>query len=226
MITDPFPKMYEHLQPVEGKEFRITHHELTEDDIKFHKLRDLINGLRESDGQKPGTIVHLLNKHGTVMMSDTEMERRSNIFFLWEAKGDVLIGGLGLGMIVLAAQAKEIVNSITVVEIHQEVIDLVVPQLPINDKVNVICGDILKWYPPKSIKYDTIYFDIWNDLCSDNYEEMKKLHRRFASRLNRENPNCWMSCWRLDDIKAIVRKNKRDQFQWGLVKGRLDEKYL
>lgn len=221
---DPFPKMCEHLKPTEGKEFKITHHELTEEEVKFHKLRDLINFRRDSDGQEPGTIVHLLNKHGTVMMSDTEMERRSNKFFLWEANGDVLIGGLGLGMVVLAVQVKEEVRSITVVEIHQEVIDLVVPQLPLNDNVSVICGDILEWYPPKGVKYDTIYFDIWNSVCADNYEEMKKLHRRFARRLNRENPNCWMSCWRLDDVKARIRENKRKAVQWGLVKGRIDLK--
>lgn len=208
---DPFPKMCEHLKPVEGKNFKIVQRVVTKRDIELFQLRDLINSNRESDGQKPGTIVQLLDKDGEVMMTDTEMERRTNRLFLMQANGDVLIGGLGLGMILLAAQAKEEVNSITVVEIHQEIIDLVVPQLPLNGKVNVICGDILDWYPPKGVKYDTIYFDIWNSVCDDNYEEMKKLHRRFARRLNRENPNCRMSCWRHKEIKARVYKRRRNE---------------
>lgn len=216
MIMDPFPKMSEFLQPVEGKEFKIVHHELTQREINFHKFWDFINAHRESDGQEPGTIVQLRNKYGTVMMSDTEMERRTSTYFLIKANGDVLIGGLGLGMVLLAVQAKEEVNSITVVELQQEIIDLVVPQLPLNGKVNVVCGDVFTWYPPKGVKYNTIYFDIWNACCDDNYEEMKKLHRRFARRLNRENPNCWMSCWRYTETRSNVYRRKRNKLQWRL----------
>lgn len=202
MIMDPFPKMSEHLKPVEGEKFKIVHHELTQREVDFHKLRDFINARRESDGQEPGTIVQLRNKHGTVMMSDTEMEKRTSRYFLWKANGDVLIGGLGLGMVLLAAQAKEEVDSITVLEIHQEIIDLVVPQLPLNGKVNVICADVFTWWPEKkTTKFDTIYMDIWNSVCSDNYSDMKKLNRRFGRRLNRDNPDCWISSWRYTETK-------------------------
>lgn len=215
MIMDPFPKMCEYLKPVKGKEFEIVHKELTEGGIRFGKLRDFINARREFDGQEPGTAVQLLNKRGWVMMADTEMERTTNRYFFMQANGHVLIGGLGLGMILLAAQAKEEVASITVVEIHQEIIDLVVPQLPLNGKVTVVCGDILEWYPPKGVQYDTIYFDIWPSVCDDNYEDMKKLHRRFARRLNRKNPNCWMSSWRHSEIKESVYRSRRNASRWG-----------
>lgn len=214
MMMDPFPKMCEYLKPVEGKEFEIVHRELTEEQIKFGKLRDFINARREFDGQEPGTIVQLGNKHGGLLMTDTEMERLTNISFYEHAQGNVLIGGLGLGMILLAAQAKEKVDSITVVEIHQEVIDLVATQLPLNGKVTIICDDVFVWYPPKGVKYSTIYFDIWNSICDDDYEEMKKLHRRFARRLNRENPDFWMSSWRHAETKASVYRSRRNKFQW------------
>jgi len=207
-MMDRFPKMCEILEPTKGEEFEITHYELTEGELKFYRLRDLINRRREHLGQKPGTIVQLRNKCGSIMMADSEMERRTNSYFLWEANGDVLIGGLGLGMVLLAVQEKEEVNSVTAVEIHQEIIDLVVPQLPLNGKVTIVHGDIFEWYPPKGVKYDTIYFDIWDNICGDNYEEMKKLHRRFARRLNRDNPNCWMSCWRYKDTKRHALKSR------------------
>lgn len=207
--------MREYLKPVKGREFKIVHYELTAADLKFCKLRDVISGRHEHLGQEPGTIVQLCNKYGTVMMSDTEMERRTNSYFLYQANGDVLIAGLGLGMVLLAIQAKAEVNSVTVVEIHQEIIDLVVPQLPLDGKVNVICGDIFEWYPPTGVKYDTIWFDIWDAITEDNYEEMKKLHRRFARRLNRVNPNCWMSCWRHWEVKDKVYRRRRGNIRWG-----------
>jgi len=78
--------------------------------------------------------------------------------------------------------------------------------LPLNDKVTIICGDIFKWYPLKGIKYDVIYFDIWNNICGDNYEDMKKLNRRFAKRLNRDNPECWMSSWRHAEHKKLHKE--------------------
>jgi len=197
-----FPQMYKILKPKEGEEFAIRHFELSAEEIKFMQLRDMINRRREYAWQKPGTFVKLVHKStGTIMMSDTQMERNTNKWFIWAANGDVLIGGLGLGMILLAAQEKEEVKSITVVELHQEIIDLVASQLPLNGKASVICGDVFEWYPPKGTKYDTIYFDIWNDSGGDNYEDMKKLNRRFARRLNRDNPDCWMSSWRYKETK-------------------------
>lgn len=207
-VANRFPRMYEILEPRKGKEFEIVHYELTEEEVKWAQFRDAVNFRREHYGQKPGTLVHLKNKYGTIMMADSEMEHRTNKPFLWKANGNVLIGGLGLGMILLAVQAKEEVNSVTIVEIHQEIIDLVASQLPLNGKVEVVHGDIFEWYPPKGIKYDTIYFDIWDNICGDNYEEMKKLHRRFARRLNRDNPNCWMSCWRHKETKRDALGNR------------------
>jgi len=199
--------MVEILKPVEGKEFSIVYSELTERDLKYYRLRDAINFRREHAGQKPGTIVQLKDKRGTVMMSDTAMERDTNWDIAYRAHGDVLIGGLGLGLVLLAAQAKEEVDSITVVEIQQEIIDLVVPQLPLNEKVTVICGDILKWYPPKGVLYDIIYFDIWSAVCGDNYPVMKTLHRRFARRLRRTNPRCWMGSWRRDETERAAKRS-------------------
>jgi len=199
-----FPVMSEYLEPATKGDFKITHYDLTEERLRISKVRDMMNRRQEFDGQQAGTIV-CLHGGGELMMSDTEMERRTNNWFFWNAHGDVLIGGLGLGMVLLGVEAKEKVKSITVIEKHQEIIDLVVPQLPLNGKVKVICGDVFGWYPDKGIAYDTIYFDIWNSISGDNYEEMKTLHRRFARRLNRDNPCCWMSCWRHEEAKKLAK---------------------
>jgi spermidine synthase len=97
---------------------------------------------------KSGTYVRLCDKRrgaNKVVMPDTFMERKSNREFYQHAKGDVLIGGLGLGMVLLAVQDKPEVHLATVVEIEQEIIDLVLPQLPLNSKVNVVQGDIFRF---------------------------------------------------------------------------------
>ena len=91
------------------------------------------------------------------VMTNSEREKQSNLEFVEQAKGDVLIAGLGIGLILLPIQNKKEVNRIDVVEKYQEVIDLVAEQLPLNHKVNIINDDIYKFQP--EIKYDTIYFD-------------------------------------------------------------------
>lgn len=148
-------------------------------------------------GVTPGTYIKLTH-NGECVMSDTSMEKRTNIDFYCNAYGDVLIGGLGIGMIILAIQDKPEVKSITVIEKYQEVIDMVASQLEFNDKVKIICADVFEWKPEKGVKYDTSYMDIWNWVNEDVYErEMKPLKRRYARFLRgkAENPNRYNKCW-------------------------------
>ena len=118
------------LAPSEIGPFKIEHFEIK--DGNFMAMRD---------GILPGKYVRLTH-NGSVVMSDTSMEKRTNSRFCTDAHGDVLIGGLGIGMILLSIQDKQSVKSITVIEKHQEVIDMVAPQLPLNDKVKIIQGDV------------------------------------------------------------------------------------
>jgi len=205
-----FPSMSKYLQAVKSEHFEIRIRSLTKSTLQNMQFRDIINGRRESIYQELGSIVQLLNESGEVMMADTEMERRTNRPFLRNANGDVLIAGLGLGMIIMAIQDNDNIDSITIIEIEQEIIDLVAVQLPLNDKVIIIRDDILTWKPQNGIKFDTIYFDIWNTVCGDNYEDMKLLNRRFGRRLNRDNSNCWMSSWRYDEVKALELKSRQE----------------
>lgn len=67
------------------------------------------------DGITPGKYIRLLH-NGECVMSDTNMEKRTNSDFCINAHGDIIIGGLGIGMIIMAIQDKSEVNSITVIE--------------------------------------------------------------------------------------------------------------
>lgn len=148
-------------------------------------------------GIAPGKYIRLV--HGDeLVMSDTEMERHTNMDFCIRAHGDILIGGLGIGMIIMAIQDKPEVHSITVIEKNQEVIDLVASQLAFNDKVKIVNADVFEWIPDQNAKYDMVYMDIWSWINKNVYEtEMQPLKRKYAMYLRdkEESPNRFNECW-------------------------------
>lgn len=142
---------------------------------------------------------------GVVVMSDTQMERRTSSEFIYRAHGHVLIAGLGLGMVLHALRDHmDRVASITVVEVNQDVIDLVAPKYR-HPKIRIVQGDITTWEPPAGAKYDVIYFDIWPSICEDNLKLMAQLGRRFARYKNRANPDVWLECWSRPELRANAR---------------------
>ena len=136
-----------------------------------------------------------LRVNGSTIMSDTPMERRTNRECVIMSHGDVLIGGLGIGMIIMAIQDKENVTSVTVVEKNPDVIAAIQYQLPLNSKVRIIQGDVYTYKP--DMKFDCIYMDIWGDISTDTYEEMQKLKRRYGHYLKPADvsPRRWNICW-------------------------------
>ena len=138
---------------------------------------------------------------GCLWMSDTSMEHRTNWEVVHEARGNVLIAGLGLGMILHPILEKPEVTHVTVVEKYKDVIALVRPTVP-NKKLTLIEGDIYEWLPEKGAKFDAIYFDIWAEQSTDCLEEMKKLHLRFRSFKAKDG---WMESWRRDELRAQKR---------------------
>lgn len=174
------------LSPASVGNAKLEHFEIASGD-----LRAMIDGIL------PGKYVRLIHD-GSLVMSDTQMEKRTNIEFCHSAHGDVLIGGLGIGMIVLAIQDDPSVQSITVLEKYQDVIDLIAPQLPLNNKVQIVCADVFDWTPPKGTKYDCIYMDIWDYINEDVYqEEMKPLKRKWGHYLKpkSESHKHFNQCW-------------------------------
>ena len=177
-------KMHEYLKPGKIGNFSLNQFEINESNRPWrYYLAD-------------GKYVRLLDRTGCVM-SDTDMEKRTNRDFVHNANGDVFIAGLGIGLIVLPIQDKEKVKSITILEKYPEVIELVGKQLPLNSKVNIIQGDVFEYEFPKGTKFDTIYFDIWNYVNSDIYKEMQILRKKYRKykRFKTENPKVYMDCW-------------------------------
>lgn len=110
-----FPEMAKIFkEPVAQGIAKIEHHTVTEDE-------SMMSGFHPGQWCPEGTYA-CLRINGRLVMSDTRMEHTTNWEVVHEAKGHVLIAGLGLGMILHPILAKEEVLSVTVVEKYADVI--------------------------------------------------------------------------------------------------------
>lgn len=209
----PYENMTEVIPPGKfGRLTRIEHYEVSKSKSDRTALRGYVT---------PGKYVRLMVDN-TLYMSDTDMEKRSNLGFVHEARGDVLVGGLGIGLIILPILKKEEVSSVTVIEKHAGVIRLVEPHLcraagNNAKKLRVKHADALTWDPVdgypvlhsqgKPYTWDVIYWDIWASICTDNLKEITALKRRFARRLNKGG---WQGAWFEDELRSRARREKKN----------------
>jgi hypothetical protein len=140
-----------------------------------------------------------LTRNGQTIMSDTRAEISDHAYFVRSrATGKVLINGLGLGWIVEALFKKKEVRIITVIEKSQDVIDLVAQhykdKCPKNKKLIIIHADALEYKPEKGQRFDAVWHDIWDNICGDNIEDMKKLHRKYGRRTDWQGSWCRYQC--------------------------------
>jgi spermidine synthase len=189
-----FPNMADLIPPSSLGVATIEHYEVT----KMDAMMATIRGMYTETGK-----VAILKVNGATFMFDTQHERRSNSQIVWEAKGDVLIAGLGLGMILHPILANDKVSSVTMIEKYQDVIDLIRPTLPFSSKLTLVCADIFKWKPQPKVKWDVIYFDIWADMCTDHLKEIAQLHQRFKFYKRKGG---WMDSWGRDEMKDHLRR--------------------
>lgn len=134
-------------------------------------------------------VLSFLNAEGEweVMMSNTQLEYRTNVKFIEQAHGDVLISGLGLGMLLNPLASKKEVKSITVIEKELEVIALVAPHYRNIKKLRVIHADAFEWTPDR--RFDCVMHDIWPNICPTNLPQMEALRRKYAP--HAAHQTCW-----------------------------------
>jgi hypothetical protein len=136
----------------------------------------------------------MLYHNGELWMSDTSDEIRDHLAPIHETKragGNVLINGLGIGVVTDAIASLENVTKVTVIENSPEVIELVGPTMlkKHGDKLEIIEADSYDFKPPKGERYTVVWHDIWLHLCTDNLDEMAKLHRKYGRRTD------WQGSW-------------------------------
>jgi len=136
-----------------------------------------------------------LSRGGTLIMSDTPAEMRDHYDAVINAKGNCLINGLGLGMVLKNILLRQKITKVTVVEISQDLIDLVAPYYNDN-RVTFVHANALEYTPPKGERYNMVWHDIWDYICTDNLPEMEKLHRKYGKRTDWQGSWCKEECLR------------------------------
>jgi len=163
-------------------DWRVEKFTISEEEAKFDRLRAAISFSNRGRGVDPGNYTRLFCR-GVLVMSDTPAEIMDHRYFINVAIGNVLINGLGLGVVVKGVLLKDSVGKVIVNEISEDVIRLVAPYIK-DDRVTINHADAFTWRPD-GLRFNSVWHDIWNDICSDNLEEMKKLHRRYGHYLQK-----------------------------------------
>lgn len=138
-----------------------------------------------------------LMRGNTVVMSDTPAEMRDHRNAVRMAKGSCLLNGLGIGMVLKNILAKPEVSDVIVVDLSQDVIDMVSPHY--NDpRTTFVCADAMEFTPPKGKRFQMVWHDIWDYICSDNLPQMEKLHRKYGRRSD------WQGSWCKEECKRGI----------------------
>ena len=145
-------------------------------DAKFNQSLNFIKFPNQIElNIKYVTLLHI--NSNKAMMSNHESETKTNQKFLDSAKGDVLIFGLGIGLIVFPLLQDKDIKSITIIEIDGGLINMISPIIKEKDiysKVEIINCDAFEYHNLINKNYDTIYFDIWAIIDDNSFDEMEK----------------------------------------------------
>lgn len=166
-------------RPGEKGDWLIDAFEIDREGARWHNLRCAMNG--NPDGYvREGHYKRLVHKQRGTIMSNTDMEVATNREAYANATGRVLINGLGLGMILEAILSKPDVTYVRVIEAEQDVIDLVGPTFANDPRVEIIHADAMEYLPAKGERFDYVWHDIWDAICTDNLDQMTTLSRRYS----------------------------------------------
>lgn len=101
---------------------------------------------------------------GLAFASDEAKEIVDYLPFLRAAHGHILLTGLGLGLCLQALLRKEDVEHVTVIERNPDVLAIVAPHYRAmfdNARMTFVEADAFTWQPPRGIRFDIGYHDIW-----------------------------------------------------------------
>lgn len=184
-----------------SNDWEIARFEVTEDEAKFHNLREALHGSRRNIS--PGVYTRL-TRRGNVIMSNTPAEIHDNHNLMRHVRicpiiadnDHILINGLGLGVTLQLVLDKPAIKHLTIIEKSEDVIALVAPhwKARYGDRLTIIHADAFDWQPPKNKRYGVVWHDIWDNITSDNLPEMHKLHRKYGRRCDWQGSWCRWEC--------------------------------
>lgn len=170
--------------------------------IASKKIKDFYNVTTEYEGFSD---IYLM-KNNDLIMCSTEFELLTNKEFIENSNGDILIIGLGLGMVVYPLLNDPTVTSIKIIENDPTLIQYIgnkISSYDASNKVTIVSGDAYTYYNVMDVneKYDTIFLDFWNQLNKENIEEVTTVKENYRTFLKDQNSILLSWC---EDIKHIL----------------------
>lgn len=144
-------------------------------------------------------------KNNVIWMSNTPNEALTMESSIKNSYGKVITFGLGLGYYPFMCSLKEDVESITIVEFDENIINLfnkyLLPLFPYKEKIKIVHSDAFKYLEKSNINelYDFAYMDIWHDGIDGLplYIHFKKFE---------ENKKCKIEYWLENSIICVARR--------------------
>lgn len=102
---------------------------------------------------------------GECVMEDSEDELKTHFDFVMNARGKVLVTGLGLGCVTRGLLINPLVEHVTVIEKSSDVLTLVRPSMLAlnNPKLEIIQADALEWTKQNTEVFDYGWHDLWTN---------------------------------------------------------------
>jgi hypothetical protein len=119
-----------------------------------------------------------LKDESEVVMEDSKEELRKHLPIWLNARGRVLVTGLGLGCVVRGLLAKPEVEHITVVEIDKSILRIVGHEFRFNRRVTLVHCDAFNFQPSGQFDYG------WHDLWTDGEEHLQLQHVRLLKKFH------------------------------------------
>lgn len=108
-----------------------------------------------------------------VLMWDDTIDLSINYKISNNCSGNVLIGGLGLGLLEKFLIKNENIDTVKIIEYNKDIIELISKYVP--KQYEIIQGDFKKYIVETKQKYDTIVADIWTvDAQMNEVKEFRK----------------------------------------------------
>ena len=127
-----------------------------------------------------------INRDGETWMCITPNEINTMAPYIKEAKGNVLVLGLGLGYYPFMISLKDEVKNITIIEIDKTIIKLfkehIFPFFKNKEKITIIEGDAINYLMKTHNNYDTVFVDLWHNAVDGlpiylKFKQMEDNHR-------------------------------------------------
>ena len=145
----------------------------------------------------------VLNYKDVTWMSITPNEIKTMEPAIKNAKGNIIVFGLGLGYFAFMTSLKEEVKNITIIENDINIINIfkenLLPLFPSKEKINIIQDDALEVIR-KPLPYDFAFVDLWHSV-EDGFDFFLRFKRQ-----ENNNPNVRFEYWLNNSFYALLRR--------------------